>query len=430
MISRYGDNLIYYPFSKAGEVLSSVAAKAAKLGTNLHEFNLANDANDDTNANVIGVFFEDDAATIGDPIKVLLVGICEVLLAGTVSKGDRLTSDASTGGFIARSANPSSSGSPYQCVATALEAGVSGAQILAFVCPENLLAATGLTDLALPIYNDTGGTLAAGTLVRVKGYTSTSGITVEKADADAAKPATHVVKVAISNSASGVVYPTARVTGMVTNGQTIGDAVYLSATAGEFVFTAPTGADQLSQQVGTVKVVHASTGEIEFFPGAAEYLKFGTTFIQNDAITTDQLQENTIQYASVTITNAQLLAIRATPKELVAAPGAGKSLEFVSAVLFFDYTAAYTETTDNLAVKYENGSGVAASQTIEATGFVDATADTMTNCLASINTIVAKTGCENKALVLHNTGDGEYGGGDSANVVRVKVAYRVHTTGW
>ncbi len=136
------------------------------------------------------------------------------------------------------------------------------------------------------------------------------------------------------------------------------------------------------------------------------------------------------QFAEVSITNAEMLAIRATPKTLVAAPGAGKVLEFVSAQLFFDYTAAYTESTDNLAVKFENGSGAAVSQTIEATGFVDATADTITNALAKIDAIVAKTGSENKALVLHNTGDGEYGGGNAANAIRVKVAYRVWTTGF
>jgi hypothetical protein len=136
------------------------------------------------------------------------------------------------------------------------------------------------------------------------------------------------------------------------------------------------------------------------------------------------------QWAEVSITNAEMLALRATPKTLVAAPGAGKVLEFVSAQLYFDYTGAYTETADNMAVKFTDGSGAAVSQAIEATGFVDATADTITNALPKIDTIVAKSGSENKALVLHNTGDGEYGGGNAANAIRVKVAYRVWSTGF
>lgn len=71
------------------------------------------------------------------------------------------------------------------------------------------------------------------------------------------------------------------------------------------------------------------------------------------------------------------------------------------------------------------------SQAIEAGGFIDATADTMTNALPKIDAAAAKTACENKALVLHNTGDGEYGGNAGADTtMRVKIAYRVHTTGW
>ena len=136
-----------------------------------------------------------------------------------------------------------------------------------------------------------------------------------------------------------------------------------------------------------------------------------------------------VQYAEVSITNAEMLALRATPKTLVAAPGAGKVLEFISAVLLFDYTGAYTETTDNMAIRFTNGSGAIVSQAIEATGFVDATADTMTNAIAKIDAIVSKAGSENQPLVLHNTGDGEYGGGNAANAVRVKVAYRIHNTG-
>lgn len=136
-----------------------------------------------------------------------------------------------------------------------------------------------------------------------------------------------------------------------------------------------------------------------------------------------------IRYAEVALTNAQMLALRATPVQLVAAPGAGYVLEFLSSVLIFDYTAAYTETDDNMAVKYENGSGVAVSDAIEATGFVDATADTLTHARHVIDGIVAASGAANKALVLHNTGNGEYGGGNAANVVRVKTAYRVHATG-
>lgn len=186
---------------------------------------------------------------------------------------------------------------------------------------------------------------------------------------------------------------------------------------------------------GTVSGVTA--GGSGFAVGAT-YVKtngtnFGDTYFVNVGSTTscDFIQvSGGVQYAEVSLTNAEMLALRASPKTLVAAPGAGKVIEFISAQLFFDYTGAYTETADNMAIRYTDGSGTIVSQAIEATGFVDATADTITNALPKIDVIAAKSASENKALVLHNTGDGEYGGGNAANAVRVKVAYRVHSTGF
>ena len=134
------------------------------------------------------------------------------------------------------------------------------------------------------------------------------------------------------------------------------------------------------------------------------------------------------QVEKISLTNAEIKALRATPKTLVSAPGANKSLEFISAVLKLNYggTNVFTESTDNLAVKYTNGAGVAVSQTIESGGFIDATADTQTNALAKIDAIVASSGAENQALVLHNTGDGEIGGNAGAdNTIDLWVAYRV-----
>src|SRR3954462_11707948 len=87
-----------------------------------------------------------------------------------------------------------------------------------------------------------------------------------------------------------------------------------------------------------------------------------------------------INVATVTLTNAEIKALRATPKTLVAAPGAGKMLEFVSAQLKLVAGAnVLTESTANLAVKYTDGSGAAVSQTIECTGFIDQAANTMTS---------------------------------------------------
>lgn len=135
------------------------------------------------------------------------------------------------------------------------------------------------------------------------------------------------------------------------------------------------------------------------------------------------------QWAEVSMTNAEILALRATPKTIVAAPGAGKVVELLAAQLFFDYTAAYTESADNFGFKYGTGAGTEIA-TVENTGFVDATADTMTRATISAAANIAKTAVDNLALVLHNTGDGELGGGDAANVIRVRALYRINPAGW
>jgi len=154
-----------------------------------------------------------------------------------------------------------------------------------------------------------------------------------------------------------------------------------------------------------------------------------TAKIAAAAVTSAKLDPTTIQHASVAITNAQMLALRATPITLVAAPGAGFYIELVSASLFFDYVGAYTETDDNMAILL-GAAGTAASETIEATGFVDATADTVMPVKPATSAAIAKSAAENKALVLHNTGNGEYSGGNAGNEVLVKVAYRILPTGF
>jgi hypothetical protein len=136
-----------------------------------------------------------------------------------------------------------------------------------------------------------------------------------------------------------------------------------------------------------------------------------------------------MRWAEVAITSPELLALRATPKTLVAAPAAGYVLEFLGAVLLLDATAtAYVESSANLAVRYENGSGAKVSDDIEATGFIDQTADTLTTARPKADAIVAATGSAAKALVLHNIGAGEYTTG--TGVMRVKVRYAIYATGW
>lgn len=135
-----------------------------------------------------------------------------------------------------------------------------------------------------------------------------------------------------------------------------------------------------------------------------------------------------IRTISVSLSNADIKALRATPKTLIATPGTNKTIEFISGTLrLIAGSEALTEVDDNLAIKYTNGSGVQVSNNIETTGFIDQVANTLTNATRKTDTIVAETGAANQALVLHNIGDAEFAGNASNNATMVvKIAYRIN----
>lgn len=131
--------------------------------------------------------------------------------------------------------------------------------------------------------------------------------------------------------------------------------------------------------------------------------------------------------AVVTLTSAQIKALRATPITLVPAPKTGYVNVLVQACLKLKYggTNVFTETADNLAIRFTDGSGAIVSQTIETTGFIDQSANTETSCLPKIDAIVASSASAGAPLVLHNTGDGEIAGNaGNDNQLQVVVIYK------
>lgn len=138
----------------------------------------------------------------------------------------------------------------------------------------------------------------------------------------------------------------------------------------------------------------------------------------------------TIYHDTIECDNACIKALSASPKELVAAPGANKFIELVSAVLILDYgSEALTETADDMVIQY-NTSGADITAAIDATGFIDAAADTIKIVQPSAAITVAAANMVNKAVELFNSGDGEYGGNATADTtMTIKVAYRIHADG-
>jgi hypothetical protein len=129
------------------------------------------------------------------------------------------------------------------------------------------------------------------------------------------------------------------------------------------------------------------------------------------------------------VSAAEMLALNATPKTLVAAPGANQANVFEYAVAFLDYgTAAYAGVAagEDLAVKYTDSSGLQVGA-CETDPFLTSTAD----AVRLIRAYRAASGASditpvaNAPLVLHML-TGEIITGDSP--LKLRVYYRVVPT--
>lgn len=141
--------------------------------------------------------------------------------------------------------------------------------------------------------------------------------------------------------------------------------------------------------------------------------------VKLQAINQDAIPDLTVSTV-VTVSTGELLALYTTPKAFVAAPGAGKAIVPVSAQLFLDYnSAAYDGIAagEDLVFRYTDASGGIAA-TVEATGFLDASADAHRE--AQFATLFTPTA--NAALVLHMA-SGNIATGNSP--LKVKLRYRV-----
>jgi predicted RecA/RadA family phage recombinase len=135
------------------------------------------------------------------------------------------------------------------------------------------------------------------------------------------------------------------------------------------------------------------------------------------------LAEGVQRSVDITITSAQLLALNATARQIVAAPGAGKAIVLIGVLGYKAAGTAYAGIAagEDIAFKYTNSSGTSVGQ-METTGFLDQTTAQVryTPAVTTDHTPVA-----NAALVAHLL-TGEIITGDSDLVLR--VFYRVVPT--
>ena len=134
----------------------------------------------------------------------------------------------------------------------------------------------------------------------------------------------------------------------------------------------------------------------------------------------------TLVNGRVTLTNAQVLDLGDTAVTVAAAPGAGYVIDVLDGMLIFNYTAAYTVgSTADAKLWYTNRTGIAASNLIEFTGFLDASADAI---IAFSGTPDDTRPSANTAIVIQAP-SAEVTGGNASNQVFVDVTYVIRRTG-
>ena len=132
-----------------------------------------------------------------------------------------------------------------------------------------------------------------------------------------------------------------------------------------------------------------------------------------------------VELADVQITTAQVLALNATPITVVAAPGAGKILQFLGAAWFLDHagTDYVAGAGEDFVIRYTNGSGKIVSTAVDGT-LIAAAADT-TVFMTPVG-VDPETAADvaNAALVGHIL-TGEVATGDSP--FNLRILYRTWT---
>lgn len=114
------------------------------------------------------------------------------------------------------------------------------------------------------VKNSTGSTIAKGKVVYISGATGDNAlISLSDADSEATSSKTlGLTATSIANGATGMVICEGLISGVNTGSATAGQSVWLSSTAGEFVFNAPPAKPAHSVYLGVVIRAHSVNGEI------------------------------------------------------------------------------------------------------------------------------------------------------------------------
>ena len=136
-----------------------------------------------------------------------------------------------------------------------------------------------------------------------------------------------------------------------------------------------------------------------------------------------QIPTDLLTYTDTQLTNAQVLALRAAPITLVAAPAANFAIVVDNVFFYFDSAGAYTLAADrDLTVEYASGADI---MVVESTGFLDQATDQARVASANYPEATPFTPIAASLVRLFNPGAAELGGGNAANTLSVRVYYHV-----
>ena len=205
-----------------------------------------------------------------------------------------------------------------------------------------------LTTRKFTVYS--AGALSKGDLLHISSYEATEDVfIVEKADADTSgKPAQLIASEDNAGSATSLASDIEELTGLNTNAGNVGDPVYLDATtAGSWTLTPPTGADQLKQIVGRIKVKSTTVGKIVFNTVKGEIVALGSSGLQPKSVLKTKLAGG---FSKVTIADGTASATNVT----VSGMAVGDELVSVLALA----TKASIATMADRTSEYAVGAGV------------------------------------------------------------------------
>lgn len=128
----------------------------------------------------------------------------------------------------------------------------------------------------------------------------------------------------------------------------------------------------------------------------------------------------------VSLSEANIKDMAAAPVEVVAAPGANKIIEFISAILIYDRdTATYTGGGD-VTIEYSGGATV--STTVTAANSFGSGTDEVFSFMR-LNAAGGYTQDVNTALDITNASAAFVDPGTAAGIARLQITYKIHSTG-